>query len=149
MSTIGMILQVVGVVIGLVGGIWLLVVAFQESIGWGIGCLLCGLVGIIFAIQHWEKAKKPFLIERIESEETAGVFEVRLPKETKAVHVVPLAIIAPQDPGAVDEEFTVTISESSERLTFKAHAKVVSATTTSAKRGAASGGTSTDAARVR
>jgi hypothetical protein len=63
MSTIGMILQVVGVVIGLVGGIWLLVVAFQESIGWGIGCLLCGLVGIIFAIQHWEKAKKPFLIE--------------------------------------------------------------------------------------
>jgi hypothetical protein len=95
------------------------------------------------------RGKKPFLIERIESEETAGVFEVRLPKETKAVHVVPLAIIAPQDPGAVDEEFTVTISESSERLTFKAHAKVVSATTTSAKRGAASGGTSTDAARVR
>ncbi len=87
------------------------------------------------------RGKKPFLIERIESRETAGVFEVRLPKEAKPIHVVPLAIIAPREPGAVDEDFTVTISESSERPTFKAHAKIVAPTTTSARRGAATGGT--------
>ncbi len=63
MSSIGTILYGVGILAALVGGIWLLVVAFQESIGWGVGCLLCGPVAIVFAIQHWEKAKVPFLIE--------------------------------------------------------------------------------------
>jgi hypothetical protein len=63
MQTLGMILNGVGALIAVVGGIWLLVVAFQESIGWGIGCLLCAPVAIVFAIMNWEKAKKPFLIE--------------------------------------------------------------------------------------
>ena len=63
MSTLGMILNVVGAVVALAGGIWLLVVAFKESILWGIGCLLVPCVGLVFAIMHWEKAKKPFLIE--------------------------------------------------------------------------------------
>jgi hypothetical protein len=60
-----MILNVVGAVVALAGGIWLLVVAFQESILWGIGCLLVPCIGLIFAIMHWEKAKKPFLIELV------------------------------------------------------------------------------------
>jgi hypothetical protein len=85
------------------------------------------------------RGKKPFLVERIESEHTTGMFEVRLPKEAKPIHVVPLAIIAPQEPGTVEEEFAVTISESSERLTFKAHAKVTAPTTSTAGRGAAGG----------
>jgi hypothetical protein len=86
------------------------------------------------------RGKQLFQIEKIESEETSGVFEVRLPREAKAVHVVPLAIIAPQDPGPVDEQFAVTISASSEKLTFKAHAKVVAPAATSARRGAAGRG---------
>ena len=63
MSTLGTLLQIVGVVIAMVGGIWLLVVAFQESLMWGLVCLFCNVVVIYFAITHWEKAKKPFLIE--------------------------------------------------------------------------------------
>jgi hypothetical protein len=62
MNAIGMILSLVGGVVGLVGFIWLVVVAFKESILWGIGCLLVPCVGIVFAIMNWEKAKKPFLI---------------------------------------------------------------------------------------
>ncbi len=46
----------------LVGSIWLLVTAFQESILWGLGTLLVPFVGIIFVIMHWDAAKKPFLI---------------------------------------------------------------------------------------
>ena len=52
----------IGGIIMLIGGIWLLVVAFQESILWGLGSLFVPFVGLIFAIMHWEKAGKPFLI---------------------------------------------------------------------------------------
>ena len=57
------VLLFVGLAIGLVGGIWLLVVAFQESVWWGIGCLLLPIVSLIFVILHWQEAKKPFLIQ--------------------------------------------------------------------------------------
>lgn len=72
--------------------------------------------------------RKPFSIEKIESELTQGMFEVRLPKDTKATHVVPLTMIAPSEPGTLSDEFTVTIAGSSEPVTFKARGKVVAGT---------------------
>jgi len=62
MNAIGMILSLVGGIVALVGFIWLVVVAFKESILWGIGCLLVPCVSIVFAIMNWDKAKQPFLI---------------------------------------------------------------------------------------
>ncbi len=78
------------------------------------------------------RSKKPFMIEKIESEKTQGMFEVRLPREAKAIHIVPLTLIAPNEAGTLDELFTVTVSDSPEPITFKALAKVgpASATTT-------------------
>lgn len=69
--------------------------------------------------------KQPFAIEKIESEKTAGVFETRIPKEAKEIHVLPLTFIAPKEAGPVNEEFTLTISGSAEPVTFKAYGKVV------------------------
>jgi hypothetical protein len=74
------------------------------------------------------RAKKQFQIEKIESEKTAGTFEVQLPKDAKPVHVFALIFVAPDEPGAVDEQFTVTIAGRNEPLTFKAHGKVVAGT---------------------
>jgi hypothetical protein len=71
------------------------------------------------------RGRKPFLVERIESETSSGLFEIRLPKEARPVHVLPLTLIAPDQPGTVDEEFLVSISESSEPLKFKSHGRVV------------------------
>ena len=55
----------VGLVVMIVGGIWLIVAAFRVSPGWGIGCLvgsfICGLINLIFICSHWQEAKKPFL----------------------------------------------------------------------------------------
>ncbi|MGE5194087.1 MAG: DUF1573 domain-containing protein [Deltaproteobacteria bacterium] len=70
------------------------------------------------------RGKKPFSIEKIESEKSSGTFEVRLPKEARAVHVVPFTVIAPSEGGALSEEFTVTIAGSSEPVTFKAFGKI-------------------------
>ncbi|MBI2919832.1 MAG: hypothetical protein HYY18_01970 [Planctomycetes bacterium] len=54
---------IIGLVIMLVGGIWLLIEAFKESVLWGLGCLFIPIVSLIFVILHWDKAGKPFLIQ--------------------------------------------------------------------------------------
>jgi hypothetical protein len=71
------------------------------------------------------RARKPFAIEKIESEQTHGTFEVRLPAEAKPTHVLPLTMIAPTDAGELAEEFTITITGSAEPVKFKARGKVV------------------------
>ncbi len=59
----GIALIVVGAILALVGGIGILIAAFRESIGWGIGCILIPLVSLIFVIMHWDETKKPFLLK--------------------------------------------------------------------------------------
>ena len=58
----GIALMIVGGLVALVGGIGVLIAAFRESVGWGIGCLVVPLVSLIFVVMHWEETKKPFLL---------------------------------------------------------------------------------------
>jgi len=51
-----------GLVIALIGGIWLLVVTFKKSVWWGLGSLFIPLVGLIFVIMNWQLTKTPFLV---------------------------------------------------------------------------------------
>lgn len=74
------------------------------------------------------RGRQPFLIETIESEKSAGVFEVRLPKEARTLHVLPLTVIAPPDLGPLNEEFSITVKGTANPLTFKAHCRIVEAT---------------------
>ncbi len=74
------------------------------------------------------RSKKQFEIEKIESEKSSGTYEVRLPKNAKQTHVVDLTVVAPNEPGPVDEQFSVTIAGRNEPVTFKAHGKVVAGT---------------------
>lgn len=65
MTTMTMVLLIVGGLIGLVGWIWLLVAAFRTGIGWGLLILLLGwscIPVIIFAVRHWESAKRPIML---------------------------------------------------------------------------------------
>lgn len=70
------------------------------------------------------KGRKPFTIEKIESEKSREMFEVRLPVEAKPIHILPLTLKAPTTAGDMTEEFTVTLDGSSEPLTFRAHYNV-------------------------
>lgn len=63
MEILGMILFAIGGIIALIGGVWFLIVAFQESVLWGIGCVIIPFVSLIFLVIHWEDAKKPFLVQ--------------------------------------------------------------------------------------
>ena len=56
-------LAILGLLIAVVGAIWLLVITFQTSVLWGLGSLLIPFVSLIFVVMHWEETKKPFLIQ--------------------------------------------------------------------------------------
>jgi hypothetical protein len=56
------ILAILGIILALVGGIWFLVVAFSESVLWGLGVLIVPLVGLVFLAMHAEKSWKPFAL---------------------------------------------------------------------------------------
>lgn len=62
MELLGSALSFIGLVIAFIGGIWFLIVAFNESILWGIGCLLVPFVSIVFLIMNFDESKKPFFI---------------------------------------------------------------------------------------
>lgn len=63
MGLIGTILNVIGLAIAMVGAIWILVIAFQDSVMWGLLCFFIPCVVLYYVFTHWEKTKKPFLIE--------------------------------------------------------------------------------------
>ena len=61
MDLLGYLLLGIGVFIALVYSIRFIIVAFQTSILWGLGCLLVPPVSLIFLFVHWKEAKLPFL----------------------------------------------------------------------------------------
>jgi hypothetical protein len=54
-------LFLIGGIVAVVGWLWLSWVALQESVLWGLGTLVIPLVGLVFAILHWQEAKAAFL----------------------------------------------------------------------------------------
>ncbi len=53
----------VGIGLSIIGGLWLLVKMFTESILWGLAGLFCGgIASLVFVIMYWEDAKSPFLM---------------------------------------------------------------------------------------
>ena len=55
-------LIIVGAIVAVIGYVWLLIAAFSESIGWGLGALLCGIVALIFGIMNWAELKVPTIL---------------------------------------------------------------------------------------
>jgi hypothetical protein len=51
-----------GSALSLIGGIWFMVAAFQESIVWGLACLFLPVAWLFFLFLHWGEAKQPFLL---------------------------------------------------------------------------------------
>lgn len=70
------------------------------------------------------KGKQPFQIDKIECDSETGIFKVRLPQSAALVHVLPMTITAPEKPGNIVEEFTVTVNGRLQPITFKAMGKI-------------------------
>ena len=61
METLGMVLIVLALLVGFVSYIWRMVLAFQQSLVWGLGSLLFTPLILVFGLLHWSKTKQPFL----------------------------------------------------------------------------------------
>mgnify|MGYP006281542809 CR=1 FL=1 len=61
MELLGGILVWVGLIIAVIGGIWMLIEQFSTSILWGVGCLLCGVISLIWLVTHFDRGMYPFL----------------------------------------------------------------------------------------
>lgn len=61
----GTALTAIGALIMLVGGVMVLIKAFQKSILWGLGSLCVPFVSLVFVILNWSEpqVKKGFLIQ--------------------------------------------------------------------------------------
>ena len=70
------------------------------------------------------KGRQPFQIDKIECDSDTGLFKVRLPQNAAQVHVLPMTITAPDKPGNLSEEFTVTVNGRPAPVTFKAIGKI-------------------------
>lgn len=57
------VLAVVGMILMVIGGLWLLVEAFKASVLWGLGCLFVPIVSLFFVATHWSESKTPFLLQ--------------------------------------------------------------------------------------
>jgi hypothetical protein len=63
----GIAILVITGIIAFAANIWLVIVAFQRSVLWGIAALFVPFAALVFAIMYWQDAKKPFLISLLAS----------------------------------------------------------------------------------
>ena len=70
------------------------------------------------------KGRQPFQIDKVECDSDNGLFKVRLPQNAALVHVLPMTITAPDKPGDLAEEFTITVNGRPTPVTFKARGKI-------------------------
>ncbi len=56
-------LSIIGIIIVAVGGIFLLIETFRESILWGIGGILISPILLLFIVLHWDVSKRPVVIQ--------------------------------------------------------------------------------------
>src|SRR5207249_2852585 len=60
MSTLTLLLIIVGGVIVVVSTIWTVVLAFQRHWGWGLAVLLVPFANVAFLFVAWQEARRPF-----------------------------------------------------------------------------------------
>lgn len=58
----GIVLYGAGSVLLMIGQIWLVVRAFQATLGWGLAVLLLPFANVVFTIKHWAFGRRPFMV---------------------------------------------------------------------------------------
>jgi hypothetical protein len=52
----------VGYALCFLGGLWIVILAWQEGILWGIGCLLFPVLQLVYVALNWKKTKSAFFL---------------------------------------------------------------------------------------
>jgi len=60
---LGWIFLALGWVLALLGSAWIIVLAWQRSILWGLVCFLVPIVQFLYVAAHWKESKEGFFIQ--------------------------------------------------------------------------------------
>jgi HEAT repeat protein len=100
-------IQLLGAVVGVWGGIWLLVIAFKETIGQGLLTLFVPCYALYYTFSRWEQTKGAFALQLADFGSVilfaiigAGVVEVSNAPGTDAGGTTTVQPTAPSGPGA-------------------------------------------------
>ena len=51
-----------GYVLSFLGGLWIIVLAWQKGILWGLGCLFIPILQLFYVALNWKEAKSAFFL---------------------------------------------------------------------------------------
>jgi hypothetical protein len=59
---VALVLHWAGFGLCLLGGLWIVVLAWQRGILWGLGCLLLPVLQLVYVALNWKEAKTAFYL---------------------------------------------------------------------------------------
>jgi hypothetical protein len=62
MEILSLLFTIVGAIIMIVGGIWMLIEQFKSGILWFLACFFIPFVSLIWLVMHWEAGARPFFL---------------------------------------------------------------------------------------
>ena len=64
-EALGTLVILLGALLLVIGFLWFVIAAFQESVLWGLGVLFVPFVHLIFLVLGWDRAKRPFFLQLV------------------------------------------------------------------------------------
>ena len=58
-------LALIGVLLAVIGNLWIVVLAFRTGLLWGLGCLFVPLVGLVYCALNFRETWKPLVVAMI------------------------------------------------------------------------------------
>ena len=92
-----------GLLLAIVGFLWLVIRAFRVGMGWGFGCFLFPPLSLVFTAKHWSRARAPFGVLALGLLATAGTIALNR-------FVVSQLSLGPREK-QVDGELHITLTE--------------------------------------
>lgn len=62
-AILGWTFLVLGWVLAFVGSVWIIVLAWQRNILWGLVCFLVPIVQLVYVAGHWKESKDGFFLQ--------------------------------------------------------------------------------------
>lgn len=79
------------------------------------------------------RGRKAFVVEKMECKSERDCYKVRLGPDSRTVHVLPVTIVPPSEPGEINETFYLSIQGREAPVEFSAHGNIGAAAETAAQ----------------
>lgn len=87
-----------GLLLSLVGGLWLVILAFRQSLLWGLAVFFIPLASLFFIVKYWTEARTPFFVSLV------SLVLILVGASFGALTVSPLGAVVPSGSGMAGTE---------------------------------------------